>query len=117
MGIPISSTTITIYRPDQDGTVDDYDRDDDITNRNRQIAAGVRAVIGSPSGQELNDGGTSEIVTVRLQCDVTDLRHDDEVVDDLTGVEYVVIWAKRRTGLGVDHMAAELVAVTDRAGY
>lgn len=117
MGIPIASTTITIYRPDQDGTVDDYDRDDDIVNRNRMIASGVRAMIGSPSGQETNDGGTSEIVTARLTCDVTSLRHDDEVVDDVTGVEYVVTWAKRRTGLGVDHMQAEVAVVTDRAGY
>lgn len=117
MGVPVASTTITVYRPDQDGTVDNYDRDIDIVNRNRRIATAVRAVIGSPSGQETNDGGTSEIVTARLTCDVTDLRHDDEVVDDRTGIRYVVTWAKRRTGLGIDHVQAEVVAVTDRAGY
>lgn len=107
--IPLSTNTISVLRSDQDGTKDDYDG---VTYST--LATGVRAVISSPSGSETNAGGSSEQVSFRLNCDPTDLRHDDRIVDEATGDIYMVTWTRRRVGLGLDHTVADLLRVTDR---
>ena len=47
MSIPVATTTITVERSSQDGTMDAFDLADAVWS---VIASGVRAVIGSPSG-------------------------------------------------------------------
>lgn len=108
--IPLASTTVTVSRSDQDGTVDSYDT---VTYTPRPQH--VRAVIGRPGGGETTTGGSSEQATATLDCDPCDLRHDDRVTDDTTGDVWEVTWVRRRVGFGLDHMVAGLIAVTDRA--
>lgn len=109
MSIPVSTTTITVERSDQDGTRDSYDGVSFTT-----AFSGIRAVIGSPSGAETNAGGSSEDVSARLNCDPIDLHHDDRVTDDQTGEQWLVTWTRRRIGLGLDHTVADLRAISDR---
>lgn len=109
MAIPVSTTTITVERSDQDGTKDAYDGVSYST-----VYSGVRAVIGSPGGAETNEGGSSEDVSARLNCDPITLRHDDRVIDEQTGETWLVTWTRRRIGFGLDHVVAQLRAITDR---
>lgn len=108
--IPLHTTSITVRRSDQDGTRDAFDGvtfDD--------YRTGIRAVIGSVSGTETATSGESTTVTARLDCDPVDLRHDDLVVDETTGLTWAVTFAAQRTGFGLDHTVADLVLVQDRA--
>lgn len=109
MTLPFATTTITVLRSDQDGTIDDYTG---VTYS--PLVTGVRAVVGAPGGVETNRGGSSEDVTWRLNCDVTDLRHDDRVLDETTDETFEVVWVRRRVGLGLDHMVADLRTISDR---
>lgn len=108
--IPLNTTTITVYRSNQDGTKDAGE----VTYL--PLHAGVRAVIGGHTGNELATSGSSEHVSARLDCDPIDLRHDDHVHDDRTGERWLVSWTRRRLGFGIDHTVAELYVITDRAG-
>jgi hypothetical protein len=108
MSVPVATTTITIERPTGG---DAYDGVSYATYR-----TGVRAVIGSPSGAEINAGGSSQQVSARLNCDPVDLAHTDRVTDEKTGITYEVLWTARRLGFGVDHTVADLLVITDRAG-
>lgn len=110
MALPVATTRITVYRTDADGTADAFDRPAPTV-----IYAGVPAVIGGHSGSETTLGGSAQTRQARLDCDPIDLRHDDTVVDDTTGDTWHVIWCAHRTGLGVDHTVADVIAVTDRA--
>lgn len=108
--LPLATTTITVLRSNQDGTRDAVDGVTFST-----LVSGVRAVIGSDSGRETNVGGSSESVDARLDCDPCDLRHGDRITDETTGETWGVSWVRRRIGYGLDHMAAGLLAITDRA--
>lgn len=103
MTIPLATTTISVHRYNLDD-VDPYDPPPTPTT----VAVGVRAVISSPSGTEQVAGGQQEIVTFRLDCDPVDLQHRDQIVDDTTGDVFDVVWARDRTGLGLDYTQADL---------
>lgn len=107
--LPLATTTISVLRSDQDGTKDDLDGVTYAT-----LASGIRAVIGEPSGTETNAGGSSEDVLWRLDCEVTDLRHGDRILDETTGETFAVVWSRRRIGLGLNHTVAGLRTITDR---
>lgn len=109
MGLPLSTTTITISRSNQDGTKDAYDG---VTYS--VVASGVRAVIGALSGGETVAGSSSEQLSAHLDADPCDLRHDDRVTDEQTLEQFEVTWTRRRIGMGLDHQVADLLAVTDR---
>lgn len=110
MSIPLSTTTITVSRSDQDGT---KDRRSTLTWST--LYAGVRAVIGSPSGVETVAAGSAETVGWRLDADPMPLmRHADRVTDDVTGDVYEVVWVRQRYGLGLAHTVAELRQTSDR---
>lgn len=109
MSIPLNTTTITVRRSNQDGTLDAIDGVTYTT-----LKSGIRAVISSPSGAETNAGGSSEDTTASLACDVTDIRHTDRILDETTGETWEVSWARLRAGLGLDHMTAGLRSITDR---
>jgi hypothetical protein len=110
MALPIHTTLISVLRSDQDGTKDSTD-----TLTWSTIASGVRAHIGSPGGSETVTAGSSSTVTTRLSCDPTDLQHGDRVYDESLGLTYEVSWTAQRRGYGLEHTAADLVIVTDRA--
>lgn len=107
MSIPFNTTTITVTRASGG---DALDRGAPAT-----VVSGVRAVVSGPSGSEIVTAGASEIESASLRCDPCDLRHGDTVTDDSTGDVWRVTYARKRVGMGIDHMTAGLVAVTDRA--
>jgi hypothetical protein len=104
MTIPVATTTVTV-----EATVEAEPGEGRTTVT---VAAGVRAVIGSPSGSErpAPGGGTSRVTDV-LNCDPCPQLADNtcRVIDDTTGVEYEVEWVRHRNGLGLDHTKAGLV--------
>ncbi len=102
MTIPVSTTTISVFRPD--ASADTYESDEGPT----LVANAVRAHIGSPRGRGSERGGQQSTSSYRLTSDPVDLRHTDVVRDDFTGTFYSVVWTYRRVGLNVDHVSAEL---------
>jgi len=110
MALPIHTTLISVLRSDQDGTKDSTD-----TLTWSTIASGGRAHIVSPSGSETVTAGQSSTVTARMSADPTDLTHGDRIYDESTRSTYEVTWVAQRTGFGLEHTAADLVLVTDRA--
>lgn len=106
----LATTTVTII--DQSGTGDPYEAGTDTT-----VATGVPAAIGSPAGTEARLGGEREQVDAVLHLDVTPtLTRSHVVVDELTGETWSITWVRARTGLGLDHQRAGLVAVKGEAG-
>ncbi len=112
MAIPIATTTISIKRPPAaDAGKDAYD---DNKTPMTTIASGVRAVFSSPGGSTAIGGGehgptgSQEVVGWQLLADPCDLRHIDTVVDDTTGQEFAVSWAKARQDPDgdLDHVVA-----------
>ena len=105
MALMLASTTVAIARPD--GSGDPYV---DVTPS--ALADGVRAHISAPTGQDARVGGAQEIVDAVLLTEVTPaLRRADRVTCETTGDTYTITWVRRRTGLGLDHQQAGLVAV------
>jgi hypothetical protein len=104
VSIPTATTTVTVrqaaeHEPGEGRTLTD-------------TATGVRAVIGSPSGDEqpAPGGGTSRVTDV-LNCDPCPELVDNtcQVVDESTGVTYEVEWVRHRNGFGLDHTRAGLI--------
>jgi hypothetical protein len=111
--IPLATTTITVLRPP---SADPYGAGYDGTPAApTTVATGVRAVLGDPRGVERDVGGSQEDLRWTLTADPVDLTHDDQVVDDTTGITYRVVWVARRFGLGLDHIEAELRRVHGEA--
>lgn len=109
MGIPIATTTISVLRRQVLATDDPYE----VTAAAEVAASGVRAVIGAPSGTELVVGAAGqEDVTHRLDCDTVALESTDQVRDDVTSEVFNVVWARQRSGLGLDHTVAGLRQVS-----
>lgn len=99
--IPLTTTTVAISAAD---TPEPYEGAT-LTVR----AAGVAAHISSPSGTERIGVDGGERIDAVLLCDATVARND-QVTDETTGVTYRVAWSHERTGLGLDHTRAGLVA-------
>jgi hypothetical protein len=107
--LPLATTTVTII--EEGSTGDPYEPGTSTT-----LATGVRAVIGSPTGTELRLGGDKEVVdaAANLPIDIA-LSRSCVLIDELTGERWSVTWVRRRTGLGLDHQRAGLVAVKGAA--
>jgi hypothetical protein len=107
--LPIASTTVTVTRTD--GTGDPYE-----TATTATVAAALRAPGSVPTGQDLRVGGAQEIVDAVLLTEPSpQLQRADAVTCDLTGERYRVTWVRTRTGLGLTHQQAGLVAVKGAA--
>lgn len=72
-------------------------------------ASGVPAHISAPSGQERSGSDGLERIDAVLLVDATVARNDT-VTDEATAAVYRVAWVTVRTGLGLDHARAGLVA-------
>lgn len=109
MTIPIATTTIAVYAAVE--TEPGEGRTETL------VADAVRAVIGSPSGDETPSpgGGTSRVTDV-LNCDPCPQLADNTfvVVDEQTGARYEVEWVRHRQGLGLDHTRAGLIQLVGR---
>lgn len=99
--IPLATTTVAIEAAD---TPEPYE-----ATTYTARATGVAAHISGPNGAERagQDGG--ERIDAVLLCDATVARND-RVTDEATGAVYRVAWALTRTGLGLGHTRAGLVA-------
>lgn len=111
MTLPLTSTTITVRRVTEAAT-DPTDAPTVAT-----VATGVPAVISSPAGTDLVNGGSRELVdAVLLVNPGDDLRRTDFVDDEITGDSWRIAWLRKRTGLGLDHLRGGLQRVTGAAG-
>jgi hypothetical protein len=102
--VPLATTTITVLEVSADPDRDPYDAQPDPV----AVATGVRAHISTSTGDETVRGGQREEVTFRLSCDPVPLTHTHQVRDEQTGEVYEVVWARPRTGFGMDHVQAGL---------
>jgi hypothetical protein len=102
--IPLATTTITVKRP---AAAEPYE-----AGALDTVAAGVRAHISGPGGIQRQAGGSQEDITLPFACDVADVQHTDQVVDDTTDITYEVVWVERRQGLGLDRMTGQLRRIT-----
>ena len=109
MAIPLATTTIAVIAGATTGDL--YETVPGSTT----TATGVRAHISTSSGDEEVRGGSQELVTFRLACDPVELTHTDRVQDEQTGEVYEVVWARSRSGLGLDHVQAGLRQVKGAA--
>jgi len=129
MALPLATTTFTIHRlvalvsladplrdPDGAGYGTESDGPGPLdTSAYEDVASGVRGTVSGPGGGEQDVGGSQELVSWRIDLDPCDLRHDDEITDEQTGVRYRVTWAVPRNGLGLDHMTGAVRTVKGAA--
>lgn len=102
----IATTTVTVSRPTGDG--DPYED----PGTPATVGAALPAHVSAPSGADARIGGAQEVIDATLLLDPTPvLQRADIVADDVTGDSYRVTWARQRTGLGLDHQTAGLIAV------
>ncbi len=106
MSIPLSTTTIDIFRPDT--SADDYESDRGVT----LMFPDVRAQLSSPKGRGRQVEGQIEVVDKELECDPIDLKHTDIIRDNGTGDWYSIVWMDQRIGLGLDHTTGGLKRTT-----
>lgn len=102
--IPFATTTITIYRRDDEQMYGEPYAGLKYSDRGVVVAEGVRAVIdvavGRQAGIERNRGGESVRSELRLVADPCDLKHTDQVMDSLTGIVYDLSFLVWFPGLG-----------------
>lgn len=106
MTIPVTTSTVTIFRAAGLDARDGLDPEPTYS----AVARGVRAVISAASGSERTERASAETVTAHLTMDPhpAGLSHLDIVVDDL-GRAWEVEWVQDVLGLGLDHVSAGLV--------
>jgi hypothetical protein len=108
--IPLSTTTIEIRRlaATEDGYVPS-------SNPSTVVATAVRAHLSAPMGAETLAGGSKERIDRHLDCDLSDVREGDQIVDLVDSTIYVVAWSQDVRGLGLDRTEAGLRLVTGLA--
>lgn len=110
MSLPVATTTITVKRLPSDDTRDGYD---DPPAR-ATVAAGLRAHIGSPSAREQVTTGNRTVATCALTSDPFDFEPTDQVIDETTGEQFELVWARTRPGL-LAHTEGRLVQTAGAA--
>jgi hypothetical protein len=110
--LPLTPDRFTIERPT--GVAGDAD---EVATGTTTVAAGVPCAFTSPGGSDVVANGRQELVDAVLVFPATPtVEHLDFAVDDRTAERYRVVWARRRSGLGLDHQRIGLAAVTGAAG-
>lgn len=112
MSIPIATTRIAVRRIVVPQDTDSYD---DSPPAPRLISDGVRAVIDTPSASTTLAGGARDVYEAGLECDVCDLQEEDQVTDS-SGTTWILLWARRVTGLGIDYMQGRVRLVSGTGG-
>lgn len=94
--IPFATTSITIYRRDEEQMYAEPYSGLKAEDRNVVVAQGIRAVIdvavGRQAGIERNRGGESVRTELRLVADMCDLKHTDQIKDEFSGLVYDISW-------------------------
>lgn len=103
MSIPFTTTTVSIARP---GALTDPME----TATRTDVLAALPAHISYPSGSERRGTGSKRDFEATLFVDAgTDVRPQDQITDEKTGVVWQVSWARSRYGVGLDYCSAGLV--------
>lgn len=105
--LPLSTTTFTISRSANDGTVDLYDAQPAPST----VASGVRGVMVAPTARADVLRGERVVATAGFRADPTDVQEGDTLVDDTTGIAYTVVWAANRYELGLRYSYGNLINV------
>lgn len=101
MPLPLATTTVQIIETTSSG--DPYE-----AGSPSLVEAAAPAVIGSPSGRDRAVGGEQAIIDAAASVDSDKVTHTSQLVDNVTGDRWAVVWAMRRPGLGVDHQRVGL---------
>lgn len=127
MAVPLWTTTFTVLRlkvlvdaavrdPDGEGYGTSTDGPGPLNPAAYEvILTGVRGAIAAPGGSERSVGGSQESVTMAINLDPGDIRHDDDLVDDQTGARYRIVWITARSGVGMDHLKGAVRTVKGAA--
>ena len=111
--IPLATSAITVARrTGLAANTDPADPADYSSPEFTTVSTGVRAVLSAPTANPNLIAGDRITYSSRLICDPTDLQANDVVTDDVTGTEWVVLWARPITAVGLDHTEAQLRMVT-----
>lgn len=104
MSILIATTKISVYsRAQEDESETPYAASE--TPSKQLKSSGVRAVIGSSAGNEVINAGTQQSITrFSLDCDPCSITHEDIVVDEVTGLQFEILWVVPIQGLGISYM-------------
>lgn len=118
MPLPFNTTTISVLRApnpdttDVDGDTEPEDGWPDTERVYSPVATDVRAVISAPGGTYIQAGSLQEDMGLALACDPCGLLHTDRVLDERTGITYLVKWAYHSAGFGLAHDRAGLRLVS-----
>jgi hypothetical protein len=104
--LPLSTTTYTVYR------ATNIDEDAGEALDFQPVIVGLPGNTVFLSGSESVVGGDRERVDARIIIEEADVRHFDHVLDDVTGDTWQVAFARRRTGLGLDHLVLGVYQTT-----
>lgn len=102
--IPLATTTVSVWRLAADPTRDGFDT----PPPRQQVAAGLRATIGSPSVRTDLSSGDKVVVDWKFDSDPFDPADDDQIVDETTGQVFTSLGVVRRGGFGLDHCEGRL---------
>lgn len=109
--IPISTTTVSVWRVPADDTRDGFDT----PPARQRVAAGLRAHIGSPSQRSDIATGDKVVVDWRLDCDLFDFADDDQIVDETTGQAFLLLSVVKRSGFGLGHCEGRVRQISGAA--
>lgn len=116
MGIPVSSTALTVTRLESStdaNSEQDLDSETDYvpgTVTTVTIASSVRANINSPTGQQtFAAGGERTRVVYKFQSDplASGTIMSDDILIDALGQTYTVSWCRGRVALGISWLEGE----------
>lgn len=105
--IPLATTTVTIARSVNDGTLDL----DDTPAPPSTIATSVRACVVSPTSRTSLSRGQRVVTSAGFRCDPTDIQLGDLLTDNTTGTNYEVLWSLTRYELGLGYTYGDLLIV------
>jgi len=110
VGLPLVTTTFTFLR------ASNIDGDSEDPLEWETMATGIPGETSYYSGAESVAAGDRERVDCRIFLDtLLDIRHYDRLVDESTGDEWEVSYARKRIGLGLDHLLIGGYQVTGTA--
>jgi hypothetical protein len=109
-GIPFNTTTVTVERTvvpqDEDGYADTS------AFPSTEVASSVRAVISTPEVNTILSGGDRIVYNAQMRCDPCDIQQEDEVTDDTTGTEWVVLNVVPQSAFALQFLIVSLRLVT-----
>lgn len=106
MALPLATTTVTVTRSANDGTVDLVDE------QSAPTPVGIfRACIVSPTSRTSLSKGQRVVTSAGFRTDPAPIQLGDILTDTTTGIAYEVLWALTRYELGMGYTYGDLLIV------